>query len=254
MTQNGQRTGPSLEARGLVRTYGDGEKKRVLLNQLDVRLYPGQFALLMGPSGSGKSTLLAVLSGLLAPEAGHVYADDRGQVKDLWQLPQRQRERFRLANTGFVFQGYNLFPALTAMQQLEIVLAWGNGPTGSEARRKADDMLARLGLANCRNKKPAQLSGGEKQRVAIGRALVKDPMFIFADEPTSALDWENGQQVVQLLRDAAHARGATIFAVTHDTRLVPYADICYHLDGGHLAVSAMPGDSGVIPLRAEGMS
>jgi putative ABC transport system ATP-binding protein len=254
MTHHGDQPRPSLEARGLVRTYGDGERKRTLLTQLDVQLYPGQFALLMGPSGSGKSTLLAVLSGLLAPEAGHVYANDHGKVVDLWELPQKQRERFRLANTGFVFQGYNLFPALTAMQQLEIVLAWGNGPTGGEARRKADDMLERLGLANCRNKKPAQLSGGEKQRVAIGRALVKDPMFIFADEPTSALDWENGQQVVQLLRDAAHARGATIFAVTHDTRLVPYADICYHLDGGHLAVSARPGDSGVIPLRAEGQS
>jgi putative ABC transport system ATP-binding protein len=240
---------PSLKGQGLVRSYGDGERKRILLNQLDVELYPGQFALLMGPSGSGKSTLLAVLSGLLAPESGHVYANDRGEIRDVWTLPQRERERFRLANTGFVFQGYNLFPALTAMQQLEIVLAWGNGPTGGEARRKADEMLARLGLANCRNKKPSQLSGGEKQRVAIGRALVKDPMFIFADEPTSALDWENGQQVVELLRDAAHARGATIFAVTHDTRLVPFADVCYHLDGGHLAIDRRPVESDVIPLQ-----
>jgi putative ABC transport system ATP-binding protein len=244
----------SLEGRGLVRSYGDGDRKRILLNQLDVQLFPGQFALLMGPSGSGKSTLLAVLSGLLAPEAGHVFANDHGQVKDIWEISQRDRERFRLANTGFVFQGYNLFPALSAMQQLEIVLRWGNGPSGREARDKADDMLAKLGMANCRNKKPNQLSGGEKQRVAIGRALVKDPMFIFADEPTSALDWENGQAVVELLRDAAHSRGATIFAVTHDTRLVPYADVCYHLDGGHLAVDARPGESGVISLKAEGLS
>ena len=237
------RSQPSLRAEGLIQSFGDGEKRRVLLNQLGVELFPGQFALLMGPSGSGKSTLLAVLSGLLAPESGSVLAaDGQGGYADLWTFTKQQRERFRLANTGFVFQGYNLFPALTAMQQLEIVLAWGKGPSGREARNKSDAMLDKLGLAPCRNKKPNQLSGGEKQRVAIGRALVKDPMFIFADEPTSALDWENGQQVVQLLRDAAHTRGATIFAVTHDSRLVPYADVCYHLDGGHLAANHKPGN------------
>ncbi len=236
------RSQASLRASGLVQSFGDGEKRRVLLNQLSVELFPGQFALLMGPSGSGKSTLLAVLSGLLAPESGQVLAaDGTNGYADLWTMTKQQRERFRLAHTGFVFQGYNLFPALTAMQQLEIVLAWGNGPTGSEARRKADAMLAKLGLTPCRNKKPNQLSGGEKQRVAIGRALVKDPMFIFADEPTSALDWENGQQVVELLRDAAHTRGATIFAVTHDSRLLPFVDVSYHLDGGHLAEDRNPG-------------
>lgn len=249
------RNAPSLRANGLVQSFGDGEKRRVLLNQLGVELYPGQFALLMGPSGSGKSTLLAVLSGLLAPESGSVLAaNGTGDYSDIWSIPQRERERFRLAHTGFVFQGYNLFPALTATQQLEIVLAWGAGPSGREARMKSDAMLDRLGLENCRHKKPGQLSGGEKQRVAIGRALVKDPMFIFADEPTSALDWENGQQVVELLRDAAHTRGATIFVVTHDSRLLPYADVCYHLEGGHLAADRVPGRSSddPIPLTAEG--
>jgi putative ABC transport system ATP-binding protein len=238
------RSQPSLKATDLVQSFGDGEKRRVLLNRLGIELYPGQFALLMGPSGSGKSTLLAVLSGLLAPESGTVLATDgTGGYADVWQLPQRDRERFRLAHTGFVFQGYNLFPALTAMQQLEIVLAWGAGPSGAEARKRSNAMLDRLGMAACRNKKPNQLSGGEKQRVAIGRALVKDPMFIYADEPTSALDWENGRQVVELLRDAAHTRGATIFAVTHDTRLVPYADVCYHLEGGHVTARQPTGEA-----------
>lgn len=248
------RTQPSLKAEGLIQSFGDGDKRRILLNQLNVELFPGQFALLMGPSGSGKSTLLAVLSGLLAPEAGRVLAaDGNGGYSDVWSLSKGERDRFRLSHTGFVFQGYNLFPALTAMQQLEIVLSWGKGPSGSEARRKSDAMLDRLGLLACRNKKPNQLSGGEKQRVAIGRALVKDPMFIFADEPTSALDWENGQHVVELLRDAAHTRGATIFAVTHDTRLVPYADVCYQLEGGHLAANHNTQITGldVVALSAE---
>ncbi|MFO0937300.1 MAG: ABC transporter ATP-binding protein [Gemmataceae bacterium] len=239
------RSRPSLVAEGLVQSFGDGERRRILLNELSMELYPGQFALLMGPSGSGKSTLLAVLSGLLAPESGRVLAIDRqgpGDYSDVWSLSKQQRERFRLANTGFIFQGYNLFPALTAMQQLEIVLSWGTGPRGGAARRKSDEMLEKLGLSGCRNKTPSQLSGGEKQRVAIGRALVKDPMFIFADEPTSALDWENGQHVVQLLRDAAHTRGATIFAVTHDSRLLPYADVCYHLDGGKMTADHTPGN------------
>jgi putative ABC transport system ATP-binding protein len=114
------------------------------------------------------------------------------------------------------------------------VLKWGGYAGGSEARRLSDEMLARLGLTPNRHRKPARLSGGEKQRVAIGRALVKNPLFVFADEPTSALDWENGHKVMELLRDAAHERGASILVVSHDHRLLPYVDVYYHLEDGHL--------------------
>src|SRR5262249_12908402 len=158
------------------------------LHEVSLELYRGQMVLLMGPSGSGKSTLLAVLSGLLHPDSGQVVA----LGKDLWRLSERERERFRLRHCGFIFQGYNLFPALTARQQLEVVLRWGAGATGREARRRADEMLALLGLARKARLRPTQLSGGEKQRVAIGRALIKSPTFCFADEPTSALDWAHG--------------------------------------------------------------
>jgi putative ABC transport system ATP-binding protein len=214
--------------------YGDGAKRRVALDDVSLNLFPGQLALLMGPSGSGKSTLLAVASGLLEPNSGQVLAEDRGELRDIWAMTAKQREDFRLRTTGFVFQGYNLFPALTARQQLEIVLKWGGYAGSSEARRQSDAMLERLGLASNRHKKPAHLSGGEKQRVAIGRALVKNPSFMFADEPTSALDWENGQKVMELLRDAAHERGASILVVSHDHRLLPYVDVYYHLEDGHL--------------------
>ncbi len=236
------RGSPCLRAVNLLKTFGDGATQRTALRNVSVDLYPGQLALLMGPSGSGKSTLLAVLSGLLRPDGGQVLTrpQDAAGFVDVWSLSEAAREEFRRKHTGFIFQGYNLFPALSAAQQLEIVLKWGNNLTGGEARREADEMLDRLGLLDQRNKKPSALSGGEKQRVAIGRALVKNPTFLFADEPTSALDWENGQAVIQLLRDAAHSRGATIFVVSHDQRMLPYVDVCYHLDDGNLTEHEVP--------------
>ena len=227
-------TSPTLKGVHLTRTYGDGAKRRAALRDVSVDLFPGQLALLMGPSGSGKSTLLAVLSGLLEPDSGQVLAEDEGQLRDVWAMTPKQRDDFRLRTTGFIFQGYNLFPALTARQQLEIVLKWGGYASGSAARAQCDEMLDKLGLTPNRHKKPAHLSGGEKQRVAIGRALVKNPSFVFADEPTSALDWENGQRVIELLRDAAHERGASILVVSHDHRIIPFVDVYYHLEDGHL--------------------
>lgn len=225
---------PILRSVRVVKTFGDGTARRSALRECSLELHPGQLALLMGPSGSGKSTLLAVLSGLLEPDTGQVLTDDDGQLRDLWAMSAREREDYRRRHAGFVFQGYNLFPALTARQQLEIVLKWCDGTGSGDARRRADEMLDRLGLTPNRHKKPAQLSGGEKQRVAIGRALVKNPRFVFADEPTSALDWENGQRVIELLRDAAHERQASILVVSHDHRILPFVDVYYHLEDGHL--------------------
>jgi putative ABC transport system ATP-binding protein len=224
------RTSPTIQGRHLTRTFGEGEVKATALDDVSLEMYPGQISLLMGPSGSGKSTLLAVLSGLLRPTSGYVMS----LSEDLWKLSDREREHFRLRYCGFIFQGYNLFPALSARQQLELVLRWGEGTTGREARRRADEMLSLLGLAKKAHLRPAELSGGEKQRVAIGRALIKEPMFCFADEPTSALDWAHGEQVVELLRAAAHERGSTILIVAHDHRVIPYADRLFYLEDGTL--------------------
>jgi putative ABC transport system ATP-binding protein len=229
---------PTLTGRHLVRTFGDGDSQTTALNDVTLDLFRGQFALLMGPSGSGKSTLLAVLSGLLHPTAGQVFARADGQRVDVWSMTDKEREQFRLRNCGYIFQGYNLFPALTARQQLEIVLRWGMNVHGREARRQADEMLGILGLGNKGKLLPTHLSGGEKQRVAIGRALVKNPMMVFADEPTSALDWAHGEQVVELLRTAAHERGATMLVVSHDARIVPFVDAVFHLEDGRLSENA----------------
>jgi putative ABC transport system ATP-binding protein len=230
MQMDGLTTAPTMKAWGLTRSYGSGDMKMYALRNVSLELYPGQIALLMGPSGSGKSTLLAVLSGLLSPDAGTVLALD----KDLWAMTERERESFRLQYFGFIFQGYNLFASLTARQQLEMILRWGNGTAAREAREKADDILGILGMAKKADLRPIQLSGGEKQRVAIGRALIKQPSFMFADEPTAALDWKHGQHVIELLRAAAHDQGSTILVVAHDSRIVPFVDRVFHLEDGIL--------------------
>ncbi|HKB01240.1 MAG TPA: ABC transporter ATP-binding protein [Gemmataceae bacterium] len=234
----------TLRCVSLVRSFGDGGRSRAVINEVSMDLHKGEITLLMGPSGSGKSTLLAILSGLLAPDSGQVVARDGDRMVNIWQLSPREREQFRLRNCGFIFQGYNLFPALTARQQLEIVLRWGDGVGGREARRRADEMLHLLGLQGKENKKPAQLSGGEKQRVAIGRALIKRPRFVFADEPTSALDWGSGQVVIDQLQKAAHEYNSTIIVVSHDHRLLEHVDVSYHLDDGRLTETDLPVNRG----------
>ena len=149
------------------------------------------------------------LAGLNRPDNGRVIA----LGEDLWRMSDQERKEFRLRHSGFIFQGYNLFPALTARQQLEMVLRWGSGESSRKARLQAEEMLELLGLGSKVHLRPGQLSGGEQQRVAIGRALIKEPTLVFADEPTAALDWAHGQQVMELLRCAAVESGATVLVV-----------------------------------------
>ncbi|MGH7174021.1 MAG: ABC transporter ATP-binding protein, partial [Gemmataceae bacterium] len=170
------------------------------------------------------------LSGLLRPDSGQVIS----LGKDLWRMSDRAREEFRLQHCGFIFQGSNLMPALSARDHLEMVLRWGTGMPWSEIHAKVTDMLALLGLSRKANLLPEHLSGGEKQRVAIGRALIKRPNLFFADEPTSALDWEHGKHIVEMLRETAH-HGATVVMVTHDYRILPYADRVYRMEDGWLS-------------------
>jgi len=221
----------TLSGEHLSRSFGEGDKKTTAVDNVSLELTAGQMCLLMGPSGSGKSTLLAILSGLLHPDSGRVVALD----EDIWAMSESQREQFRLRHCGFIFQGYNLFSALTARQQIELVLRWGEGASAREARRRADEVLSLLDLGRRADMRPGALSGGEKQRVAIGRALIKDPQLIFADEPTSALDWAHGEDVIKLLRNAAHDRGATVLIVAHDARIVPFADKVFYLEDGRMA-------------------
>jgi putative ABC transport system ATP-binding protein len=220
----------TLTAHNLTRSFGSSDNRMIALDDVSLELRPREFTLLMGPSGSGKSTLLAVLSGLVPPDSGQVVA--LGQ--NVWVMSTLEREEFRRQSIGFIFQGYNLFPALTVREQLEMVLLWAVQAPRREAQSKVEAMLDLLGLAEKADCVPEQLSGGEKQRVAIARALIKDPKIIFADEPTSALDWQRGQQIVELLQACARERGAILVVVSHDNRLIPYADRVLHLDDGRI--------------------
>src|SRR5262245_27594748 len=188
-----QEPGALVKAEHVSRTFGEGALMHRALDNVSLELHAGEVLLLMGPSGSGKSTLLAILAGLLPPSEGRVLA--LGQ--DLWAMSERQRHEFRLRHCGFVFQGFNLFPAMSALQQLEIVLRLGELTTPSEARRRAQELLDALGIGDKAQLGPEQLSGGEKQRVAVARALIKNPTLFFADEPTASLDWARGREVVE---------------------------------------------------------
>ncbi len=220
---------PALVAKGLSKRFKTGRTYIEVLKNVDFDARHGDVTMVMGPSGSGKSTLVAALSGLLRPDQGEV----RALGQSLWDLPSGRLDRFRLDHCGFIFQGFNLFSALTALQQVATVLKY-QGRTPEEARRIAVEVLTEVGLADRMNQRPSELSGGEKQRIAIARALAKQPQLLFADEPTSALDGENGQVVIRLLRRAAKQHGAAVVCVTHDPRLEAYADRVIHIEDGRI--------------------
>ena len=216
-------------ATGLVKRFKAGRAQVEVLKGVDFDARHGDVTMVMGPSGSGKSTLIAALSGLLKPDAGQVTALSR----DLWSRTPVDLDRFRLDHCGFIFQGFNLFPALTAMEQVAVLLRH-TGLNRREARARAEAALAEVGMENRLHQRPDELSGGEKQRVALARARAQDPDLGVADEPTSALDGENGQVVARLLQRAAKDRGAAVVCVTHDPRLEAFADRVIHLDDGRI--------------------
>ena len=218
---------PSLEAVRLEKSFVSGVVQVHVLQGLSVSLQPGELSLISGPSGCGKSTLLSLMSGLQKPDGGRAMA--LGQ--DLAKMSIGALEKFRLRHTGFVFQGFNLFPALTALEQVQLPLGY-MGLKNSETLRRAKDALDEVGLSHRSHMRPAQLSGGEKQRVAIARAIAKQPQLLFADEPTSALDAESGQRVIDLLHRAARSHGTTVLCVSHDPRLVRHADRVLGMEDG----------------------
>ena len=219
----------ALVAESLQKSFVTGSVRTDVLRGLSIEIEAGELTLVSGPSGCGKSTLLAILSGLLKPDAGRAIA--LGQ--DLARLAPTELERFRLHNTGFVFQGFNLFPALDALEQVALPLGY-LGLDDATARSRARRALEEVGLESRLALRPAELSGGEKQRVAIARALAKEPKLLFADEPTSALDAANGQVVIDTLHRIARTHGATVLCVSHDPRLVAHADRVLAMEDGRI--------------------
>lgn len=218
---------PILQARELSKSFRSGSITVSVLRHLSLTVNPGELTLISGPSGCGKSTLLSLLSGLQQPDSGQAIA----LGTDLSTFSRTEMERFRLKHTGFIFQGFNLFPSLTAIEQVQLPLGYlGLGKRESEER--AMTALEEVGLSHRAHMHPAQLSGGEKQRVAIARAVAKAPQLLFADEPTSALDAESGQRVINILHRIARTHGVTTLCVSHDPRLISHADRLLHMEDG----------------------
>jgi putative ABC transport system ATP-binding protein len=215
-------------ASAVCKSYGEGDLRTDVLFDVSLALPAGELTLLMGPSGSGKTTLLSILAGLLRPSSGSV--DLCGEA--IASAPQERITRTRRAHLGFVFQTYNLFPALTALENVAEIVAMKGLPI-AEARARAGAALMRVGLGERLHHVPAKLSGGEKQRVAIARAFATEPAVIFGDEPTAALDARSATTVMQLLRDHV-GPGRSVLLVTHDRRMERFADRVIELGEGRV--------------------
>ena len=218
---------PVLEAKDIVKELGQGAGMVRALKGVSIALYPGELTLLMGPSGSGKTTLLSILGCIMTPTSGSVTL--AGERVD--GLPAEALADVRRRNIGFIFQSYNLFPTLTALENVRLALDV-KGLSAAETVIRGETALRDVGLGHRLRNHPRNLSGGEQQRVAVARALAGDPAVILADEPTAALDSENGQQVMALLQRIAKEKGRAVLAVTHDQRTLPFADRIVRIEDG----------------------
>ncbi len=228
-SRSGAAGSPALRMEAVRKVYEVGDEEVVALDHASITVAPDEIVALLGPSGSGKTTLCSIAGGLLSATSGTVTVGGR----DITGYSSKQLSRFRQEAVGFVFQAVNLVPFLTARENLLVVDELGRR-TGRAARDRADQLLEELGLADRRNNLPGQLSGGQRQRVAIGRALMNEPELVLFDEPTSALDTKLGEQVMELIRSEMKSRGTAAIVVTHDERIVHYADRSLHITDGHL--------------------
>jgi putative ABC transport system ATP-binding protein len=213
--------------------YGSGATATHALREASLEVQRGEVLLMMGPSGSGKTTLLSIMGAILRPTSGRVIVGDT----DVAQLPERDLPRVRLRHLGFVFQGFNLFPALTVVENVAIALDI-RGERGAGATGRALAALEAVDLADKADALPRDLSGGQKQRVAIARALVGQPEIILADEPTASLDADSGRRVMELLRSLAVDDERAVVIVTHDSRTFEYADRSVRIEDGRLLSAA----------------
>ena len=225
----------ALLARGVTKSFGGGARPVPVLRGAGMGAAAGQTVFLVGPSGSGKTTLLSVLGCILTPDSGSVQI--LGQ--EVSRMSANELTAFRRQHLGFIFQSFNLFPTLSALDNVSLVQTM-RGVGLKEAEKRSAELLEQVGLSPRATARPAQLSGGECQRVAIARALANNPRIILADEPTAALDAGNGQSVMKLLTGLVRSRGATLVVVTHDSRIFPFADRILHLMDGRLTGAWSP--------------
>ena len=225
----------AIVLKGLTKEFGRGDARTVALRAVDLELPYGELVLLVGPSGCGKTTLISIVAGLLDPTAGTV--DVLGQP--ISAMRGGRKVRFRGANIGFVFQQYNLLPAMTAVENACVPLLI-QGVSRSKAMDMAAHLLDAVGLGNRLKSYPSQLSGGQQQRVAIARALVHEPRLLVCDEPTAALDAKSGRTVMQLIKEVSVKPDRAVVVVTHDSRVYDFGDRIVEMSDGAIEQVTIP--------------
>lgn len=220
----------AVRCRSVTKEFGYGETRSQALRDLDIELLTGELTALVGPSGCGKTTLVSIMAGILQPDTGHVEVFGTRLEK----LFGSKSAHFRRANVGFIFQNLHLLPALTALENVSVPLLAQHTPS-RRAIERALALLEELGLAEHAAKYPPQLSMGQQQRVAIARALVHEPRLVICDEPTAALDAASGLAAMRLLRELAIRPDRAVIVVTHDARVLPFADRIARMNDGRIA-------------------
>jgi putative ABC transport system ATP-binding protein len=219
----------AVVCKNIQKTYGHGATSVQALRGVDLEVKQGELLMLMGPSGSGKTTLISVIAGILTQTEGECLVAGL----DINHLPDQEKTNFRGKHIGFVFQAFNLIPMLTCAENVSVPLLI-NGVDKKIALQKAKLLLESVGIGEKVNTIPPELSGGQQQRVAIARAMIHDPDIIVCDEPTSFLDHETGAKVMELLRAIATQHGKTLIVVSHDVRIVKFADRIVSLEDGRI--------------------
>lgn len=214
-----------VKLKNVTKTYQMGEVQIRAVDGIDFSIDKGEFVVVVGPSGAGKTTVLNILGGMDKASGGEVLVDG----KDIAGYSQKQLTGYRRNDIGFVFQFYNLVPNLTALENVELALQISRNPLDAKT------VMQEVGLADRLNNFPAQLSGGEQQRVSIARALAKNPKLLLCDEPTGALDYQTGKAILKLLQDMCRERGMTVIVITHNSALTPMADRVIRIKNGKVS-------------------
>jgi putative ABC transport system ATP-binding protein len=218
-----------VSCKGIKKTYITGTTEVPALKGVDLEVHSGELLMIVGPSGSGKTTLISIISGILTQDEGECLVFN----KEINHLSEKEKCAYRGKTIGFVFQSFNLIPTLTSKENVSIPLIL-NGMKRIDALEQSEKLLISFGLQDKLNTYPYELSGGQQQRVAIARGCIHEPGLIVCDEPTSALDSETGVKILELLRDSVAKKNRAMVVVTHDSRILAFADRTIKLEDGHV--------------------